>query len=206
MSETADIVSNLPAIILLSAWWAFLSMLELLSRQPGPEDKEKQTTDPPAGKTHGMVDSQGFAGLRKADPNFSVEAFLQGACRAYEEILDAYAQGDLKLLRPLLSADVLQAFTEDCAARTASGAKLELVFVGIRSSEIVNVEAGPEAIEISVLFRAHIIQAEHSPEGEIIRGNPSMVVSIADLWTFSRPPPGSFTWIVVATDEFRETE
>lgn len=204
MNETADVASNLPAIILFSFWWVLLSMLEFLSRA-GPESSEGSVKERSAGGTGAVDSDQAFPGLRVADPEFSTEAFLAGACRAYEEVLRAYALCDAKALQALLSTEVLQAFTDACRQRAASGETLELTFVGIRSAGIAGVDIGPDAIAIDVLFRAEVVQAERSAAGEIIRGDPASVAVVADLWTFSRPRPvGGATWTVVATDEARQ--
>jgi len=201
MSETADVVSELPVIILFSFYWALLSMMEFLSVQGDSTD----------GDTGGKGDNAQAAGdeafpeLREADPQFSTADFLQGACRAYEEILRAYALCDVKALRLLLSAEVLWAFAESFAARAARQETLELTFVGIQSAEIVGVAVRPEAIEIAVLFRAQVVQAERSATGEVIGGDPMAVATVADVWTFAhRRPVDRTAWIVVATDEFAE--
>jgi len=202
MSETVDVVSELPVIILFAFWWALLSMLEFLSAQGpaagGPKAAPKTGVAPTG-------DGDAFPELREADPRFSNADFLQGACRAYEEILRAYALCDVKALRPLLSAEVLRAFAEAFAARAAREETLELTFVGIEAAEIVGVAVRPEAIEIAVLFRAQVIQAERSAAGAVIAGDPAAVATVADMWTFShRRPAGRGAWVVVATDEFAE--
>lgn len=202
MSETADVVSELPVIILFAFWWALLSMLEFLSSQgqtgDGPDAAAKANDAPAAA-------GDAFPELREADPQFSSADFLQGACRAYEEILRAYALYDVKALRLLLSAEVLWAFTESFAARAAREETLELTFVGIQSAEISGVAVRPEVVEIAVLFRAQVVQAERSATGEVIGGDPMAVTTVADVWTFAhRRPVDRTAWIVVATDEFAE--
>jgi predicted lipid-binding transport protein (Tim44 family) len=203
MNETADVANNLPAIILLSFWWAFLSMLEIMSRQGGSTDRAnacRQTDEAQAAR-----DEQDFPELCEVDPHFSATAFLQGACRAYEEILRANALWDAKALQALLSADVFRAFTDAFEARSARGETLELTFVGIQSAGIASIKVRPDAIEITVLFRAQVIQAKRSSAGEVIWGDPAAITTVADLWTFSRAFMGSdLIWTLVATDEALE--
>ncbi|MBL8579258.1 MAG: Tim44 domain-containing protein [Mesorhizobium sp.] len=204
MSETADVANNLPAIILLSFWWAFLSMLELLSRQGDPT--HRPCAGGQAGAAQAPEDEPDFPELREVEPDFRASAFLQGACRAYEEILRAYALCDAKALQVLLSAEVFRAFMDAFEARSAQGETLELTFVGIQSAAIAGVEVRSEAVEIAVLFRAQVIQAERSSDGDIIRGDPGEVAAVADLWTFSRPRSiGATSWTVIATGEPLET-
>lgn len=201
MSETADVANNLPTIILLSFWWAFLTMLELLSRQ---REAERMKTDArhPAGETDANPIGRSFPELQELDPAFECHAFLKGARRAYEEVLQAYALCDTKALQTLLSADVFQAFAAACNARSERGKTLELTLVGIQSVEIARVGIAVDAVEIEVLFCAEIIQAERSATGMVMRGDPTEITAVADLWTFARPLPiDSVAWTIVATDE-----
>jgi predicted lipid-binding transport protein (Tim44 family) len=199
MNETADVASNLPAIILLSFWWAFLSTLDLLSRP-----RESGTTKPPGllatgGSVREAAEDRPFPEIRKLDPEFNAEAFLDGARRAYEAVLQAYALGDFETLRPLLSSEVLQTFAEVCAARAERQETLELAFIGIQAAEITSVEVSPDTIEISVLFRAQIVRSERTASGGLIQGDPAAVVLAGDLWTFSRFDGNE--WVIVATDD-----
>lgn len=203
MNETADAVINLPAIILFSFWWAFLSMLEVLIAQGDPTHRPDAGRQ--ANEAQAAEDELDFPALREVDPDLRAAAFLRGACRAYEEILRAYALCDAKALRTLLSVEVLWAFTEAFEARSARGETLELTFVGFESAEIANAEVFAEAIEVSVVFRAQVIRTERSSRDEVIRGDPGEVTVLADLWTFSRSRlVPKATWVLVATDAPRE--
>jgi predicted lipid-binding transport protein (Tim44 family) len=106
-----------------------------------------------------------------------------------DEILRAYTLCDLIALRPLLSAEVHQACANGCAARTARGETLELTLIGTEAAEITEIEATPEAMEITVRFRTRIVRSERSAAGKVVGGDATAVKGIADLWTFSRPLP-----------------
>jgi predicted lipid-binding transport protein (Tim44 family) len=201
MDETADFAGTLPAIILLSFWWAFLSALEFLSRPP-----ESGGADLPAAALAGDAPEPArekrSLELSDVDPEFSAEIFLDGARRAYEAVLGHYARGEIGMLRPLLSREVLQAFAEACAGRAERGDTLDLTFIGIESAKIADVEICADAVEITVEFRAQVVSSERSADGTLIGGDPATIMLTADLWTFSRPLPAeSDAWVVVATDE-----
>lgn len=202
MNEAADAAYNIPAIILLSFWWVFLSGLDFLStpRESGEQGlKGGKSKDD---KTAATDDDPRLAAIRELDPTFDTGSFLEGARRAYEAVLHAYALGDLKTLRRLLSTDVLQVFSDACAARRESQETLELMLISIDGVEIVQAEMAANWMEISVRFRAQIVCAERSADGAVIGGDPAAVVAMADLWTFSRPVPvDSDPWVVVATDK-----
>jgi predicted lipid-binding transport protein (Tim44 family) len=198
MNEAADVANNIPAVVLLSLWWAFLSTLDLLFTPAESEKPDRAPAKPPDDDAADPREAE----LRKLDPTFDRETFLSGAKRAYETVLNAYALGDLKTLRSLLSPEVLKAFADACALRQERQETLELTFIGLETASITDIESTADAIEITVLFRALIVSAERSAKGDIIGGNPAAVTLSADLWTFSRPVPAvGNAWIVVATDE-----
>ena len=198
MNETGDIVSNLPAIMLLSFWWAFLTTLDLIFRPGGFGQAENAGT--PADAAKPSADPR-LRELLALDPGFDAESFLRGARRAYEQIVLAYAAQDAGILRPLVSEEVLEAFLGAGAARRERGETMELTFVGIDSAAIETVEVAAEAARISVLFHAEVVAATRSSTGETVEGDPSAVTLVADLWTFARPPAdGDAPWTLVATD------
>lgn len=203
MNETAELADNLPAIILISLWWAFLSTLDILFT-PRDSDKSDDAAAKPPDDATATNDEQdaAYAELRELDPAFGAEAFLKGARRAYDAVLHAYALGDFKSLRPLLSDEVLEAFADACAGRRERQETLELTVIGIESAEIVSTEVTSGTMEIAVLFHAQIVSAERAANGDVIGGDPAVVAVTSDLWTFARPVPvDGNAWIVVATDE-----
>lgn len=202
MNEAVDTANNLPAIILLSLWWAFLSTLAVLFN-PGESEKPNGLAPTPhAVDTSAVADEPRFSELVRLDPKFSVQVFLDGARLAYEQILQAYAAADLAKLSQLLSPDVMRVFAENCAARRTRQETLDLTFIGMDSVEIENIRTTSEAMEITVLFCAEVVSALRAQSGEVLTGHPTAILRTADLWTFSRPlPVGGEAWIVTATDE-----
>ncbi len=63
----------------------------------------------------------GLDAVAASDPNFDGKAFLNGARRAYELIVTAFAKGDRETLKPLLSQDVFDGFS--CGHRAARAAR-----------------------------------------------------------------------------------
>lgn len=202
MNEASDVLSHAPAVILLSFWWLFLSMLDFLFTPRESEEPPQTAPKTKDDNTSTVTEDPHIAKIRELDPAFKAESFLRGARRAYEAVLHAYALGDLTTLRPLLSPDVLKVFADTCAERVERHETLELTLIGIETAEIRSIEITPEAMEITVLFGAQIVSAERSAAGDVISGDPAAVRATADLWTFSRPLPlEGEEWVIVATDE-----
>lgn len=201
MTEAADTASNIPAILLLWFWWTILSALDLAMRTPPAEGNDQQDRPSPPVDVATSGDDRRFADILRLDPGFSVSAFLEGALRAYEAIVTAYAAADFKTLAPLVSPEVLAAFTKACAERAERGEQLEYTFVCIDAVEVETVEVTAEAMKVTLLFRAQVIDTTRSAAGADPDGA-SHILEVADRWTFQRAVPVSGrAWTVVATGE-----
>lgn len=147
--------------------------------------------------------SKSWAGLdaiAAADPNFSGPAFMEGARKAYEMIVTAFAKGDREMLRRLLSPEVFDNFASEISGREARGETVENALVSIDSATVEDAGAQPQSNVITVRFASRLISARKNREGEIIEGALDRPAAIVDLWTFSRSPRAQDpNWRLVAT-------
>ncbi len=128
----------------------------------------------------------GLLAIAKVDRNFDPEAFLTGAGRAYEMIVTAFAQGDRKTLKDLLSRDVFDGFVTAIGERDGRGEKVEQTFVGIKKSDIAGAEVQNGTALVTVRFVSELITALRGHDGDVISGDPQRVSDVTDVWTFSR--------------------
>lgn len=143
----------------------------------------------------------GLDELAKAEPAFDVRAFSEGAKQAYELIVSAFAQGDTKTLKGLLSRDVFDGFDRAIQDRDKRGDKAETTFVSIDKAEIVGVEARNRVGQITMRFVSKLITATRDATGKVIDGNPEAVVDVTDVWTFARTLGARDpNWQLVATE------
>ena len=63
----------------------------------------------------------GLAEIRRVDPRFDIDHFLQGARAAFAMIVEAFAKGDKATLRPLLADEVFSQFAGAIDAREQAG-------------------------------------------------------------------------------------
>lgn len=144
---------------------------------------------------------QALRQLMNADRNFTPAHFLVGAKLAYEMIVGAFANGDRKTLRPLLSKEVFDDFDRAIVEREQAGQTVESSFVGLDSSDITEAALRGTNAQISVRFVAKMIQATRDKAGEITSGDPSKVIDITDIWTFSRDiATRDPNWRLIATE------
>lgn len=132
--------------------------------------------------------NEGLRRIKDADPSFEPKAFLDGVKVAYEMVVTAFAEGDRKTLKQLLSSDVYQGFDAAIAEREAKGEKMQSSFVGIDDATIVSAEMKDREALVTVRIVSQLISAVLKPSGEVVDGDPEAVVEVKDLWTFAREP------------------
>lgn len=151
------------------------------------------------------MDDESAAALRRmaaAEPGFTPAEFLSGAKSAYEWILMAYENGDLKALRPLLADDVYESFKSAIEQRRADGLIVEARFVGVKDARIFSAIFTEETREadIEVRFTGELVSVVRNAHHEIVEGDPNDVRRQTDLWTFTRRMGASDpNWVLTAT-------
>ena len=140
-------------------------------------------------KAFPAIDTAVTAGLleiAQVDPKLDPEGFVSGAGRAYEMIVSAFATGDRRALKDLLSREVYDGFVAAIADREARGEKIEQQVVGISKSDILEAEVKSGAALITVRFISQLINATMDSAGTLVSGDPQKIKEVTDIWTFSR--------------------
>ncbi|MDL2399784.1 Tim44/TimA family putative adaptor protein [Rhizobium mayense] len=139
--------------------------------------------------------------LNKADPSFNPKEFVNGARMAYEMIVMAFADGDRKALKGLLSREVYEGFDAAITERETKGEKVKSTFVGIDKADILSAEMkGTEAF-VTMRIVSQMISATYDKAGALIDGDAEAVAEISDLWTFARDSRSRDpNWKLVATE------
>jgi predicted lipid-binding transport protein (Tim44 family) len=149
----------------------------------------------------GSAVATGLDEIAKVEPGFDARGFIEGGKMAYEMIVTAFAQGDRKTLKNLLSRDVYEGFDRAIGEREKRGEKAETTFVSIDKAEIVGVEVRNQVAHMMVRFVSQLITATRNAEGAVVDGSPEAVVEVTDVWTFARPIGSRDpNWQLVATE------
>jgi predicted lipid-binding transport protein (Tim44 family) len=139
--------------------------------------------------------------LIQHDPGFNPKEFLNGARMAYEMIVMAFADGDRKTLKSLLSRDVLEGFETVIADRESRGEVVKSTFVGIERAEITQAVVRDNEEQITVRIICQLITATYDKAGTLIDGDAEQVTEVNDLWTFARDVRSRDpNWKLVATE------
>jgi len=145
-----------------------------------PTDRWKGIAEP------GTPLAQGLDAIVARDSSFDPKHFLSGARSAYEMIVLAFANGDRRALRDLLSSDVFDSFEAVIRDREKYEQKTETRFVSIDKAELVGAEMRDRMAQLTVRFVSQMISVTRDKAGTIVDGNPDKVADITDVWTFAR--------------------
>jgi predicted lipid-binding transport protein (Tim44 family) len=168
--------------------------------RPERVDRERRKLEAAIGAVQGDV-RRGLDEIRRADPKFDPVDFVVGARVAFDMIVNAFAQGDTKTLRPLLNDQVYGNFAGAIEERTRTRQKHETTLVGILSADIVGAQLRDEEAQVTVKFVSQQINLTKDQEGRVVDGDPSEVANITDVWTFARPVKSRDpNWVLVATE------
>ncbi|MFC0219445.1 putative lipid-binding transport protein (Tim44 family) [Pseudochelatococcus lubricantis] len=145
--------------------------------------------------------ARGLDAVAAAEPAFDIKAFREGAKSAYEIIVTAFAQGDRKTLKGLLSREVFDGFDRAIGERERRGEVVNTTFVSVDSADIQAVEVQNQVAQITIRFASKLITATYDVEGKVIDGAADEVADVSDTWTFSRTLRSRDpNWLLIATE------
>ena len=128
----------------------------------------------------------GIAAIRKADPDFTVGGFLDGAKAAYGMILEAFADGDKETLAGLLNEDVNKAYADAIDDRVEKELRQTTDLARLISAEIVDAERSGKTGRIKVLYVAELATALLDKAGEVVDGDLDVLTRVREVWSYER--------------------
>ena len=174
-------------IILLAmiAGFIILRLRNILGRKTGHQDKpfsnfsekkfEKFAEDAIKKQT---IEDDTLDGSKKVE-------FLKGAEIAYENIISAFAKGDIKKLKNLLDKKMTVEFEKAIDLRNQENINSELTFVGMKESKLEKYEKIKTELFATVKFVCEIISVKKK-DNKIIEGSPDKIKIVTDYWKFSK--------------------
>jgi predicted lipid-binding transport protein (Tim44 family) len=174
-------------IILLGmiAGFIILRLRSILGRKTGHESKvypsfEEKRFNIPKNEVKPM--KQNHDVLEGKDK----KEFLKGAEIAYETILTAFANGEVKKLRDLLTPTMNNNFSDAIEARNSEKIKSEFTFIGMKESSVEKYEKINDVLFATVRFVAEVISVKKDKNDKIIEGNPDKIKFVTDIWKFTK--------------------
>jgi Uncharacterized protein conserved in bacteria len=175
-------------IILLAmiAGFIILRLRNILGRRTGHQDKVFSNFSE---KKFEQFEEKLKAKVKKPQTEFDSKdkkVFLKGAEIAYETIINSFAKGDKKNLKPLLTQEMQENFSSAIEERNSKNIKSELTFVGIKSSVIEKFDKTTDALFFTVKFVSEIISVTKDKDNKVIEGDPNKIKTVIDHWKFTR--------------------
>ena len=172
-----------------------------LPRREGSEEGESPYASIDSFAAPGTPLNEQLRAVAKADPSFSPKEFVGGARMAYEMIVVAFADGDRKALKNLLSREVYEGFDAAISERESKGEVVRSSFVGIEKADIVSAEVKDSEANVTVRIVSQLISATYDKAGALVDGDAETVAEVNDLWTFARDTRSRDpNWKLIATE------
>jgi predicted lipid-binding transport protein (Tim44 family) len=174
----------------------------------GGTDSSQKPTEPvdPAERWKGVAEAgssiaAGLDAIAREEPSFDAKHFVVGSRAAYEMIVTAYAEGDRRSLKNLLSREVYDGFDAAIKERETKGETSESRFVSIDKAEITAAEMRGRTAHVTVHFVSQLVSLTRDRNGAVIEGSPDKVTDVNDVWTFARDISSRDpNWKLVATE------
>ena len=132
------------------------------------------------------LSGEGVLAIKKADPSFQEDQFLQGAASAFSMILSAFAEGDLSQLRRLLGYDLFNEFSEAIRIRNAEGETLTIQIHEIDDARITDAALVDGIASVTVRFVSQQTRQFLAQDGSEIVDEDAPEGPLIDIWTFER--------------------
>mgnify|MGYP002402919118 CR=1 FL=1 len=172
-----------------------------LPRRKGAAEAPEAYSEIDAVAAPGTDLNKGLRAVKDADPSFDPKSFVDGAKMAYEMIVMAYADGDRRTLKNLLSREVYDGFVSAISEREQRAEKIQSSFVGISKADFVSAEMKGSEAHITLRIVSELISATLDKTGTVIDGDPETVAEVKDVWTFARDTRSKDpNWKLVATE------
>ena len=122
----------------------------------------------------------------KADRNFSLKEFSEGAKGAFDMILKAFSEKDRDTLKMLLSDKLYKDLDNKISSNEDGDLEEVKSLISINILEISSASLEKNVAKISVKFETEQIEFTKDSKGEIIDGDPNHIDTIEDEWSFER--------------------
>ena len=147
------------------------------------------------------ISGEGLETLKKVDPNFSEEEFLDGAKQAFKIIIEAFVDSDIEKLKPLIDYELLKSFTKSISEREARQEKQFVDIISINKLDIINISLVDNIASISIKIESEQIKYTIDKNDRIIDGNKEVSEIIKDKWVLERDTSSNNpNWKLVETD------
>ena len=140
----------------------------------------------PLRANNAVANGEGLEAVRRADPSFKDDDFMQGAAGAFSLILQAFADGDLATLRRLLAFELYEEFASSVHTRNKEGDQLAITVQSIDDVQLVDASVKDFIASVTVKFVSQQSRVVTDKDGQVIDDETEEQATITDIWVFER--------------------
>ena len=145
--------------------------------------------------------------VKQDSTKFDEKTFIKGAEAAYEIIINAFAKGDQKTLKPLLTKELFKNFEGVIKERNSKKISSEMTFIGIKETKILDIDNKDTFYKVKTKFVSEIVNCLKNDKGEVLEGNPEEIKLVTDVWVFEKDLKNSDpTWYLTELSSEEETK
>ena len=133
-----------------------------------------------------QLDGTGLEAVRRADPNFSDDTFMQGAASAFGMVLSAFADGDVTQLRRLLSFELYEEFSESIRLCNKNGDELGIEIISIDDVQLTDGQVVDNIASVTVTFVSTQTRTLTDRDGVVLEEDSMESSELTDIWVFER--------------------
>ena len=133
-----------------------------------------------------QLDGTGLEAVRRADPNFSDDTFMQGAASAFGMVLSAFADSDVTQLRRLLSFELYEEFSESIRLRNKNGDELGIEIISIDDVQLTDGQVVDNIASVTVTFVSTQTRTLTDRDGIVLEEDSMDSTELTDIWVFER--------------------
>jgi predicted lipid-binding transport protein (Tim44 family) len=133
-----------------------------------------------------MLNGSGLKDLRKMDPSFKEDEFLDGAKAAFSLILGAFAEGNVGELRRYLGFDLYEEFSGAIHQRNSAGEILKIDVEKVKDVQLLDSEIIEGIATVSVKYVTVQSRTLTDASDNIIDEDSVSSETIEDIWVFER--------------------
>tara|TARA_B100001057_G_scaffold313870_1_gene313995 strand:- start:141 stop:818 length:678 start_codon:yes stop_codon:yes gene_type:complete len=124
--------------------------------------------------------------IKKIETSFELENFVVKAKKAFEYILNAYSENNLKNLKILLDQKIYHSYQKDIEKRIKKNEKFEITIINIKEPIVKYAKVVDKNAQITLEYESEQIHLLKNSKGDIIEGDSNQILNISEQWTFSR--------------------
>ena len=185
-------------IFAVIAIFLIMRLLNILGSREGFEQKQDNRPIQPVNQAESarekkvvplrpsQLDGTGLEAVRRADPNFSDDTFMQGAASAFGMVLSAFADGDVTQLRRLLSFELYEEFSESIRLRNKNGDELGIEIISIDDVQLTDGQVVDNIASVTVTFVSTQTRTLTDRDGVVLEEDSMESNELTDIWVFER--------------------